>query len=58
MKKYIVTIEETLSIEVEIYANSQEEAEDIAAENYDNSEYVLSADNHEDTTFSARRAIS
>ena len=58
MKKYIVTIEEILSKELEIFANSKEDAEDIVMEGYDNSEYVLCADDHTDTTFSTRRAVS
>ncbi|WP_409967685.1 DpnD/PcfM family protein [Bengtsoniella intestinalis] len=57
MKKYIVTIEEILSKDIEIYANSREEAEDIVTEGYDNGDYVLSADHHEDTTFTTREAI-
>ena len=52
---YNVEIKETLSTIVEIEADSKEEALEIARDNYEKeltNEYVLSADDWEDTTFS------
>lgn len=40
MKKYTVSIYETLVCKVEVEADSEEEAEEIAAENWDAGEYL------------------
>lgn len=55
MKTYKVTITETLKMTVEIQANSQEEAEITAQTNWENSEYILDADNFMGVTFKAKR---
>ena len=41
MKKFKVTIEETVSQEFEVYAEDFESAEEIAIRNYDIGEFVL-----------------
>lgn len=53
MKKYNVTITETLQKTVTVKAKNAEKAEDIARENYDNEVdgFVLTADDHRDTYF-------
>jgi len=43
-KKYDVTITETLKRTVEVEAESQEQAEDIVADGWRDSKYVLGAD--------------
>lgn len=51
--KYDVTITETLKMTVEIEADSREEAEQIASDNWKNSEYVLDADNFSKVSYEA-----
>lgn len=41
MKKFFITIEETISQVFEIYANSPEQAKDIAIKQYNAGEFVL-----------------
>ena len=41
MKKYVICIEETVSDEFEIFAESKEDAIEIAIEKYKNAEFVL-----------------
>lgn len=41
MKKHIVTIEETISDEFEVYAENEKQAMEIATEKYNNSEFIL-----------------
>ncbi|MGC4019975.1 MAG: DpnD/PcfM family protein [Muricomes sp.] len=53
MKKYEVTITETLQKTVSIRAESRSEAEEIAQENWNNSEYVLSAEEFQGVEFQA-----
>jgi hypothetical protein len=45
MRTYQVEITETLKMKVNIEANSPAEAEEIAKQNWQNSEYILDADN-------------
>lgn len=54
MKKYRVTITETLATSVEIEAESESEAIDIAEEQYHNEDIVLTAENYVDTDFSTK----
>ena len=54
MKKYRVTITETLATSVEIEAESESEAMDIAEEQYHNEDIVLTAENYVDTDFSTK----
>ncbi len=44
-KKYIITIEEMVSGNFEVYAETDEEAENIAIEKYNNGEFVLEPGN-------------
>lgn len=44
-KKFVVTIEETVSDEFELYAKTDEEARRIATRRYDSGEYVLAPGN-------------
>jgi len=44
MKNYQVTITETLKMKVDIEANSPREAEEIAQNKWQNSEYILDAE--------------
>lgn len=53
MKKFNVTITETLKMNVEIEAESQWEAEQIASDNWHNSEYILDADHFDGVEFEA-----
>lgn len=53
MKKFNVTITETLKLNVEIEAESQWEAEQIASDNWHNFEYILDADNFVGVEFEA-----
>lgn len=51
---YTVTITETLKMDVEVDADSQEDAEQIANDNWRNSEYILDADNFVEVDFKAK----
>ena len=53
MKKFKVTITETLKMNVEIEAESQCEAEQIASDRWNNSEYILDADHFDGVEFEA-----
>ena len=44
-KRYIVTIKETLDMEVKVDAKSREEAENLVRREWGMSEYILDADN-------------
>ena len=49
---YKIEITETLQKQIEIEANSKEEAERIAKQKYQNEEIVLSSDDYVDTSIS------
>lgn len=53
MKKYKITITETLEREVEVEAPDWNHALDIVEESYWNGDVVLTADDHTDTDFYA-----
>ena len=53
MKKYNVTITETLKMRVEVEAETQLEAEQIISDKWHNGEYILDADHFEDIDFEA-----
>jgi len=55
MKKYKVTITETLQMEVEVKAPSREEACDKIERKWKNSEYILDAENFMGVDFTAER---
>lgn len=52
MKKYYITITETLERTIEIIANDENEATDMAEEQYKNGEIVLDYEDHIDTDYS------
>lgn len=52
MNIYKIEITETLQKQIEIEANSKEEAERIAKQKYQNEEIVLSSDDYVDTSIS------
>lgn len=52
MKKYTITIEETVSEVFYLEANSLEEAKELAIENYNNSVFVLEPGNLIETNIS------
>lgn len=56
--KYIVTITEVLEKEVTVEAESEQDAFNVANDNYYNAEddYVLSASDYVDTSFSVKKA--
>ena len=54
MKEYDVAITETLKMTVTVEADSPEEAEQKASDNWHNSEYILDADSFVGVDFSAR----
>ena len=56
--KYIVTITEVLEKEVIVEAESEHDAFNIANDNYYNAEdeYILSASDYVDTSFSVKKA--
>jgi len=54
MPKYDVTITETLQTTVEIEAQDRFHAEQIASDNWRNSEYILDADHFQGVSFEAR----
>lgn len=53
MKEYDVTITETLRKIVPIRAESRAEAEEVAEKNWNNSQYILSADEFQGVEFHA-----
>ena len=53
MKNYDVTITETLQMTVQIEAESRAEAEEIAEENWNSSQYILDADYFKGADFKA-----
>ncbi|MDD4509305.1 MAG: DpnD/PcfM family protein [Oscillospiraceae bacterium] len=54
MKEYDVAITETLKMTVTVEADSPEEAEQKASDNWHNSEYILDADNFTGVDFAAK----
>ncbi len=57
MKTYDVTITETLRMTVPVQAESLGEAERIAEENWNNSQYILDADHFVGADFRARECV-
>ena len=57
MKTYNVTITETLQMTVPIEAESLAEAEQIAKENWNNSQYILDADHFVGADFKAKECV-
>lgn len=53
MKKYTVSIYETLVCDVEVEANSKDEAEQIAAERWGNGEYMYEEQFHDSMEYVA-----
>ena len=54
MREYEVTITETLEMTVAVEAESREEAQQIASDNWKNGDYILDADHFKDVTFRAK----
>ena len=54
MREYEVTITETLEMTVTVEAESREEARQIVADRWKNSEYILDADSFKDVEFYPR----
>ena len=54
MRKYIVTIAEELSMDVEVDADSAAEAAEKAQEAWKNDKYVLTADDFKEVHFDAQ----
>ncbi len=57
MKTYDVTITETLQMTVPIEAESLAEAEQIAEENWNSSQYILGADHFVGADFKAKECV-
>lgn len=57
MKMYDVMITETLQMTVPIEAESLAEAEQIAEENWNNSQYILDADHFVGADFKAKECV-
>ena len=53
MKTYKVTITETLRMEVEVEAVSRSAAENLVEQRWNDSDYILDADNFKGVTFAA-----
>ena len=51
MREYEVTITETLEMTVAVEAESREEAQQIASDNWKSGDYILDADHFKDVTF-------
>ena len=51
MREYEVTITETLEMTVAVEAESREEAQQIASDNWKNVDNILAADHFKDVTF-------
>lgn len=56
MKKYKITITESLKKELEIEAVSKDEAMDLVKEKYKNEEIILTADDFADVDFKVKEA--
>ena len=54
MNEYDITIRKTLEMTVTVEAESREEARQIVADRWKNSEYILDADNFKDVEFYPR----
>ena len=54
MNEYDITIRETLEMTVTVEAESREEARQIVADRWKNSEYILDADSFKDVEFYPR----
>ena len=54
MREYEVTITETLEMTVTVEAESREEAQQIASDNWKNGDYILDADSFRDVEFYPR----
>ena len=54
MNEYDITIRETLELTVTVEAESREEARQIVADRWKNSEYILDADSFKDVEFYPR----
>ena len=54
MNHYDVTIRETLEVKMKVAANSREEAEQFARDNWKNGEYILDAESFKDVEFYPR----
>ena len=54
MNEYDITIRETLEMTVTVEAESREEARQIVADRWKNSEYILEADSFKDVEFYPR----
>ena len=52
MKKYYITLTETLERTIEIVANDENEAKDMAEEQYKNGEIILDYEDHINTDYS------
>ena len=57
MKEYAVKITETLEKIVYVQADNPLEAEELAQENYNRSEYILDADNFVGVEFEVEREV-
>lgn len=55
MKEFDVTITETLKMTVTVEADSQLEAEQLVSDRWNNSEYILDAENFIGADFKAKR---
>lgn len=55
MKEFDVTITETLKMTVTVEADSQLEAEQLVSDRWNNSEYILDAENFTGADFKAKR---
>lgn len=55
MKKYEVTVQETLERKVIVEAENQESAEEIVRKAYDRSELILNADDFTEVQFSTKK---
>lgn len=58
MKKYLVTITETLLRTVEVEAESEDDAEEQVQEQYDNCDIILSADDFDGMDMSVEEVPS
>ena len=54
MNEYDITIRKTLEVTVTVEAESREEARQIVADRWKNSEYILDADSFKDVEFYPR----
>ena len=57
MNEYDITIRKTLEMTVTVEAESREEARQIVADRWKNSEYILDADSFKDVEFYPRGRI-